>query len=120
MGSLLWINRLEKYSQLRTPQFVQIESKEPLPTEEPLAAAAKSVPRVISVTGGRLLPKNTSRTSLRHEDDGFPRSVTLGLTVGRGYGIAHQTPHFPELLPKLHKLAATRPSKERSPYLSVQ
>eukprot|EP00971_Amphidinium_carterae_P024895 491533-Amphidinium_carterae.1 len=72
--------------------------------EAATAAAAKSVPRVISVTGGtlvsfptskpaksclkscvdmvtsRMLPRNTSRTSLRHEDDGFPRSVTLGLT----------------------------------------
>eukprot|EP00971_Amphidinium_carterae_P260511 5168525-Amphidinium_carterae.2 len=28
--------------------------------------------------------------------------------------------HFSELLPKLHKLAATKPSKERSQYLSVQ
>eukprot|EP00971_Amphidinium_carterae_P350566 6491623-Amphidinium_carterae.1 len=144
MGSLLWINKLEKYSQFRTPQFVQVESKEPVPMEAATAAAAKSIPRVIPVTGctlvsyptskqaksylrscvdmviKRLLPKNTARTSLRHEEDGFPRSVTLGLTVGRGYGIAHQTPRFPELLPKLHKLAATRPSREKSPYLSVQ
>eukprot|EP00971_Amphidinium_carterae_P150835 2990789-Amphidinium_carterae.1 len=51
---------------------------------------------------------------------GYPRSIALGLTVGRGYRIAHQTRRFPELLPLIHKMAATRPSKEREPYLSVQ
>eukprot|EP00971_Amphidinium_carterae_P146758 2908533-Amphidinium_carterae.2 len=144
MGSLLWINKLEKYSQFRTPQFVQIMPSEPLPVEEPVAAVADRVPMAASVPGvtlvsfptskpaksclkscvdmvqSQLLPRNTSRTSLRDEEMGFPRSITLGLTVGRGYGIAHQTPYFPELFPKLHKLAATRPGKERGPYLSMQ
>eukprot|EP00971_Amphidinium_carterae_P013656 269093-Amphidinium_carterae.1 len=117
---------------------------EPLPTEVAVAAVAKLVPAVTVVQGvvvtkfptskkaktclqscvgtviGKLLPRNTSRTSLHVEEIGFPRSITLGLTTGRGYGIAHQTPRFHELVPVLHKLAATRPTSEQEPYLSVQ
>eukprot|EP00971_Amphidinium_carterae_P001011 19944-Amphidinium_carterae.1 len=87
----------------------------------PTSKQAKTVlNKCVDTVEGRLLPKNSSRTSLRTEGAAYPRSITLGLTVGRGYGIAHQTPHFPELVPQLHKLGATRPSKEREPYLSVQ
>eukprot|EP00971_Amphidinium_carterae_P229109 4544632-Amphidinium_carterae.1 len=74
---------------------------EPLPTEVPVAARANAVPVVQVVQGavvtkfptsrkaktclkncvssvtGKLLPRNTSRTSLRVEEIGFPRSITL-------------------------------------------
>eukprot|EP00971_Amphidinium_carterae_P228077 4523796-Amphidinium_carterae.1 len=83
---------------------------EPLPTDVSVAAVAKTVPAVTVVQGvvvtkfptskkaktclkncvgtviGKLLPRNTSRTSLHAEEIGFPRSITLGLTTGRGYG----------------------------------
>eukprot|EP00971_Amphidinium_carterae_P290315 5764226-Amphidinium_carterae.2 len=62
----------------------------------------------------QITPPEYFQDKLARRDGGFPRSITLGLTVGKGYGIAHQTRYFPELLPKLHKLAATRPSKEKS------
>eukprot|EP00971_Amphidinium_carterae_P002746 54306-Amphidinium_carterae.1 len=31
MGKLLWINKIENYSQFRTPRFVHVVPKEPLP-----------------------------------------------------------------------------------------
>eukprot|EP00971_Amphidinium_carterae_P331692 6465423-Amphidinium_carterae.1 len=140
MGNLLWVNKIEGYSQFRTPRFVQVLPKEPLPDVEPVAAATGMIPippstvdkfatskpakaclkKIVDTVMGRLLPKDSSRTTLHTEDIGYPRSIALGLTVGRGYRIAHQTSRFADLLPMIHKLASTRPSKERAPYLSVQ
>eukprot|EP00971_Amphidinium_carterae_P268794 5332322-Amphidinium_carterae.2 len=51
MGNLLWINKVENYSQFRTPQFVHVMPSEPLPTDVPVAAAAKLVPDVPVVQG---------------------------------------------------------------------
>eukprot|EP00971_Amphidinium_carterae_P280324 5565158-Amphidinium_carterae.2 len=51
---------------------------------------------------------------------GYPRSVLVGLTLGQGYGVAHQTPYFADLLPSLHQLAGTHPVKEKDPYRSIQ
>eukprot|EP00971_Amphidinium_carterae_P350870 6491783-Amphidinium_carterae.1 len=113
---------------------------EPETDEQPIAAAVqcktRTVPAVVSFPAtktakkhvkswyqsinSKLLPKNQARTNLYTVENGYPRSVTVGLTVARGYGIAHQTPYFAEILADVHMLAGTRPVDERDPYLSVQ
>eukprot|EP00971_Amphidinium_carterae_P308845 6137047-Amphidinium_carterae.1 len=44
MGNLLWINKIEKYSQFMTPRFVYVMPKEPLPDVEPVAASTSVIP----------------------------------------------------------------------------
>eukprot|EP00971_Amphidinium_carterae_P206990 4106858-Amphidinium_carterae.1 len=44
MGNLLWVNKIENYSQFRTPRFVHIMPKEPLPDVEPVAATTSVIP----------------------------------------------------------------------------
>eukprot|EP00971_Amphidinium_carterae_P169238 3352826-Amphidinium_carterae.1 len=111
IGNLLWVNKIEGYSQFRTPRFVHVMPKEPLPDVEPVAAATGAIQiptctvvkfttskpakaclkKIVDTVLGRLLPRDSSRTALHTEDFGYPRSIALGLTVGRGYRIAHQT-----------------------------
>eukprot|EP00971_Amphidinium_carterae_P053357 1051000-Amphidinium_carterae.1 len=62
-------------------------------TSKPAKACLKKIADTVM---GRLLPKDTSRTALHTADIGYPRSIALGLTVGRGYRIAHQTSRFSE------------------------
>eukprot|EP00971_Amphidinium_carterae_P169261 3353216-Amphidinium_carterae.1 len=123
----------------RTPRFVHVMPKEPLPDVEPVAAttAVISIPaytvvkfttskpakarskKIVDNVLGRLLSRDSSRTALHTENIGFPLSIALGLTVGRGHSTAHQTGRFLDLLPMIHKMAATRPSKKRKPCLSL-
>eukprot|EP00971_Amphidinium_carterae_P107162 2122797-Amphidinium_carterae.1 len=44
MGNLLWVNKIEGYSQFRTPRFVHVMPKEPPPDVEPVAAATGVIP----------------------------------------------------------------------------
>eukprot|EP00971_Amphidinium_carterae_P293987 5836962-Amphidinium_carterae.1 len=80
MGNLLWVNKIENYSQFRTPRFVHIMPKEPLPDVAPVAASTSVLPvpastvvkfttskpakaclkKIVDTVLGRLLPKDTS------------------------------------------------------------
>eukprot|EP00971_Amphidinium_carterae_P243799 4841875-Amphidinium_carterae.1 len=53
--------------------------------------AKKHLKSCCQLSSSKLLPKNQARTNLYTAKHGYPRSVTIGLTVARGYGIAHQS-----------------------------
>eukprot|EP00971_Amphidinium_carterae_P245526 4875830-Amphidinium_carterae.2 len=88
MSNLMCVNKLENYAQFRTPHFVRIGLTEPEIDEQPIAAAIQLGTCVLS-----FFPR------IRHEQistllstvNTYPRSVTIGLTVASGNGIAHQT-----------------------------
>ena len=218
-GKLLWVNKLQKYAQYRTPQFVQVAGKEPIPEQDAMAFSAfmtseevgmgkwfredfgckrflttlKSGPlwsvvkrrdtfdldthqlvcseHVVDMTdkelhralpqgvkntrtvlyydvgpmhlnanvsiarlpksGRRALkqveratqelkfPTNASREALQTEE-GFPKSLSMGLSVRGGYSIAYQTMANERTLQQVHRLAKTRPKKDATAYSAVQ